>query len=158
MIRLLLPLLLLAGLLWALARYRGGSAQQRSRIRRGAYGLAVLLVVVLVLRATGLHPLAVLGTALLAIGRLAWRLLPLLSRVASRRASGSPSPNGDPGQHDSQKMDRARALEVLGLEPDATTEDIQAKHRQLIRDVHPDKGGSTYLTQQINQARDVLLA
>lgn len=54
-------------------------------------------------------------------------------------------------------MSRAEALEVLGLEDGASEEAIREAHRRLMRQVHPDAGGSDYLAAQINRARDVLL-
>lgn len=55
------------------------------------------------------------------------------------------------------RMDRHEAFQVLGLQPDASREEIRAAHRRLIQRVHPDHGGSSYLAARINQARDVLL-
>ena len=55
-------------------------------------------------------------------------------------------------------MSRREALKVLGLSDDATPDDIKAAHRRLMAQVHPDHGGSDYLAQQINQAKDVLLS
>jgi DnaJ homolog subfamily C member 19 len=49
------------------------------------------------------------------------------------------------------------ALAVLGLKPGASTEEIRAAHRRLLRTVHPDHGGSAELTRQVNAARDILL-
>ena len=54
-------------------------------------------------------------------------------------------------------MDRTEAYQVLGLQPGANREEIQAAYRRLIQRVHPDHGGSSYLAARLNQARDVLL-
>jgi hypothetical protein len=54
-------------------------------------------------------------------------------------------------------MSQAEALEVLGLAAGATEWDIIDAHRRLVQMIHPDRGGSHYLTVKINQAKDVLL-
>jgi curved DNA-binding protein CbpA len=52
-------------------------------------------------------------------------------------------------------MDEAYA--VLGLKPGASDDEIKAAHRELMKGVHPDHGGSEFLAAKINQARDQLL-
>jgi DnaJ domain len=51
--------------------------------------------------------------------------------------------------------DEARA--VLGVGPKATAEEIRDAYHRLMKKVHPDQGGSTYLASQLNAAKDVLL-
>lgn len=54
-------------------------------------------------------------------------------------------------------MTRSEAYQILGLEPNASQEEIHQAWRQLIKGVHPDSGGSAFLAEKINTARDILL-
>ncbi len=54
-------------------------------------------------------------------------------------------------------MSRSDALEVLGLADGASRDEIITAHRRLIQRLHPDRGGSTFLAAQINDAKKLLL-
>ncbi len=54
-------------------------------------------------------------------------------------------------------MSQEEARAILGVEADATTDDIKDAHRRLMVRLHPDQGGSNYLAAQINRAKDALL-
>ncbi|MBT3438031.1 MAG: DnaJ domain-containing protein [Oceanospirillaceae bacterium] len=53
-------------------------------------------------------------------------------------------------------MDAQQARQILGVDEDASNEEITDAHKRMMAKNHPDKGGSTYLASQINQAKDVL--
>jgi curved DNA-binding protein CbpA len=54
-------------------------------------------------------------------------------------------------------MTRARAFEILELSENATRDQVVDAYTRLMKQVHPDKGGSTYFAKQFNEAREVLL-
>ncbi len=54
-------------------------------------------------------------------------------------------------------MSQSEALKILGLTEDAKSNDINQAYRNLMKSIHPDNGGSAYLAQKLNEARDLLL-
>ncbi|MBM86487.1 MAG: hypothetical protein CMM47_10755 [Rhodospirillaceae bacterium] len=76
------------------------------------------------------------------------------------KSASSSDGGGTGGQTESAsgRMSRSQALEILGLKEGANNNDIREAHKRLMLANHPDRGGSTFLASQINQAKEVLLA
>lgn len=72
------------------------------------------------------------------------------------RNNNNSNSNG-PKRQNNNNMSKKEALEILGLPEGATREEINNIYHKLIQKIHPDKGGSHYLAQQLNKARDTLL-
>ena len=56
-----------------------------------------------------------------------------------------------------ENLSRQEAYQILGVEPGASQQEIYQAWRRLIKGVHPDHGGSAFLTAKINAAKDVLI-
>ncbi|MCJ9429245.1 DnaJ domain-containing protein [Kordiimonas marina] len=105
-----------------------------------------------------------LGLMLLATGRGFFAILPIgyaVWRMAGDRRGGASGTSRDrtgPGPGRSKgTMTRSEAYDVLGLEDGAREEEINAAYRKLMAQVHPDKGGSSWMAAKLNEARRILL-
>lgn len=63
-----------------------------------------------------------------------------------------------PSAPTSMMMSEEEALQILGLQKGASTDEIKSAYRRLMALAHPDKGGTDYLAAKINAAKDFLLS
>ena len=150
----------LVRLLWLSVR----PSRATTIITLASVALVVALVVALAaLTATGrLHWLAAAFAAILPFLRrslgLLVRFFPFFGRLftAFRQRQGAHH-GGSAGRAQAGAMSRQEALTVLGLGANASRQEIIDAHRRLMAKNHPDKGGSNYIAQQLNEAKRTLL-
>jgi len=68
------------------------------------------------------------------------------------QSQGPSHPQNPPGSS------LADARDILGVDANASEDDIRKAHRDLMKKIHPDTGGSPALARQVQEARDTLLA
>lgn len=89
---------------------------------------------------------------------IAGALIPMFAHFAFKKRKKNENLSGAYAQKQfSGISSRKEALEILGLEEDASDEDVQSAYKALMKKVHPDQGGSDYLAQKLTAARDFLL-
>lgn len=79
-------------------------------------------------------------------------------RFAGWRRAGERDRNaGRGGAGRASSISEQEAYEILGLQKGASASDIARAHRDLMKKLHPDHGGTTDLAARVNEAKDVLM-
>jgi hypothetical protein len=80
----------------------------------------------------------------------------LLGARSQRKLEPKPRPRPQPPRS-SERMTLSEARSIMGVEEGATVEEIRIAYARLMRQAHPDHGGTDGLAAQLNAARDRLL-
>ena len=119
--------------------------------------VVVTLLLAIGLAISGLWPVAMsLLGGLVVYGRPVLRAFGIWQTIKRFSQSSSDKSNNS-NINNSSVMDKAQARQVLEVGDEASDEEVISAHKRLMAKNHPDKGGSTYIASQINQAKDVLL-
>ncbi|MGN6749023.1 MAG: DnaJ domain-containing protein [Xanthobacteraceae bacterium] len=160
---LVIGIVILLVLLWAAKRSRARGILNVAQQRLSG-GVAILVATLLLVRGDwglGLG-LGLFGTYLLGQA-LPWPLSSLAGYFdgagTSRREHMQADPDAGLGARPAAggKMTEQEAYQVLGIARGASVTEIGRAHRSLMKKLHPDQGGTTYLAARVNEAKDVLL-
>lgn len=81
-------------------------------------------------------------------------------RFPGWRAAGDANANAGSfrsGSHRAGTITEDEAYEILGLKKGAPAADIARAHRDLMKKLHPDLGGTTDLAARVNEAKEILM-
>lgn len=146
----ILALAFILFLLYMRSQYKA-HPEKRQSYRLILIAVMTTIAVILLLR-FGLHYIAVGVGALVAaipIIRKLFAFLMMVIGIKKTMNGGARAANG------AMSMEEAR--EILGVSDTASKEEIKKAYQQLMQKNHPDKGGSPYIAQKLNQAKERLL-
>lgn len=156
MIRLLLLIAIIASTLYLLRWFLTSPAETvAANIRKTLWLLLGLGLIFLAISGRLNIIFAFIGSAIPFIAKQLPNILRILG-VAKTVKQASARPDNK-ANIKVTNMSSEEALKILGLATGASKSEVLQAHKRLMHKLHPDKGGSTYLASQLNNARDTLL-
>lgn len=159
---LILGAVVLVLLLWAVNAFSKADPKQSARVLRVIGGGALVAFALFLLLRGEIGVAILLGS--IGLGLLGWApLRPAILYFDGRQAGRAEHAQDDPAAGNrsrpprGSKMTEEEAYQILGVKPGATAEEVSRAHRSLMKKLHPDQGGSTYLAARVNEAKEVLL-
>ena len=127
--------------------------QRQGFFKKAIVWMLLLAVLGLVVTGRAHWLMAALAGLLAVVGRIAQfvQYIPLVQKLFGKGNSSASSPNN-------ATMSRQQAADILGVDVNASADEVKMAHKKLMQKMHPDRGGSDVLAKQINQARDTLLS
>lgn len=122
------------------------------KVLRYLFFTCLIIVIFLLLRFGLIHIAAIVSFISVVV--------PLIARLRNAKLdwdSASTRHGKSGGAASQERMTREEARDILGVDANASKEDIRAAHKRMIQKNHPDQGGTKYLASKINEARDILL-
>lgn len=155
MLRLLFPFLLAASIYGYWKYLASAPADLRKQRLQKLMTWAVFAVTVAAAVRSG-SLLWLIGTGVVMV---VMRYLAHLGGAKKAAADPRSAADGDaPHASPRPRMSRAEALQIFELGDNPSFDSIQKRYRDLMRNVHPDRGGSNYLAAKLNEAYQVLTA
>jgi hypothetical protein len=144
-----IALVIVFGGLWLIRKYAKLSPKQSRVFTSKLVSLGLMLLAGLLM----LRGQFGLGSGLLVFGMGLYGT----SELPDLKSFWKARQNTTASVHPIRDFKREEALAILGLRPGASDDEIRKAHRQMMKDHHPDAGGSAELASKINAAKDVLL-
>jgi Ca2+/Na+ antiporter len=153
----ILVVILIAGYFYYAKTKSTDSLERKKRLFKNSFYLLIIITIALALSGRISWIIAAV-TALIPIAKFIflflWRGLPFIQIwMRSRRFKEDKNTSSQKNN----ALTESEALEILGLEPGSSDEQIIQAHRELMQKIHPDRGGNNYMATKLNLARDLLL-
>jgi hypothetical protein len=153
----------IAILIYLQKQYKKMPEKDKKRwLQQRALWVGAGIIILLVISGRAHWLMGVLAGLMAAFSRIAQMAsyFPFLKKVFGIDAAASDQQSAGQGNMPSTNtgMTLDEAADILGIDSNASKEEIIKQHKRLMQRLHPDRGGSDALAAKINEARDTLLA